>query len=446
MAWTYFSPELTLKEMELVEKKVEEYMRSFKLLNNADVNETEMKESSSSSKYVIAYCRRKTITIDSQNLLGAKQESNSTNEENSTPSIDSNVTNSSDIVELRDHEIMETCFTSITEEEALLGQKNIAERLNVSQKLVLLCISILVLIIGGTVGLSINFIRQELIVKGLSPICEDEECLDVNCSDSCNHCKNYKRISIDGDLNITKSSCLGINERNCTAFINRTPECQPVMSLFMIGGLSVASTRSPKNYNLAFPRLVNTYFEFENGPVSRDENIMQHYQYGRLPKSAISTSFCSIQIKDEIFILGGDATYGDQGVNVFKIETARNVYSGGGQFVPVFHQIVELDWKLPLPFIKHVCSAVRNFEIWLCSTDAQIDHGCMTCVATTVDGEKSRRRYLSHSHVSGNLITIQDGELESLVIIGGRNARVPGEENIIAIDEVEFCDEGMSFS
>ena len=43
------------------------------------------------------------------------------------------------------------------------------------------------------------------------------------------------------------------------------------------------------------------------------------------------------------------------------------------------------------------------------------------------------------------MITIQDGELESLIIIGGRNARVPGEENIIAKDEVEFCDEGMSF-
>ena len=66
MAWTYFSPELTLKEMELVENKDDEYMRSFKMLNNADVNETEMKSSSSSSKYVSAYCRRKTIEIKRQ--------------------------------------------------------------------------------------------------------------------------------------------------------------------------------------------------------------------------------------------------------------------------------------------------------------------------------------------------------------------------------------------
>ena len=304
----------------------------------------------------------------------------------------------------------------------------------------------IICIIVGIIGIFVLFLGGFYIFRGLSSICEDEECLDTDCSDSCNHCKNYKRMLIDGELNVTKSSCLGIHERNCTTIINGTMECQPVMSLFMIGGLSVDSSRSSKNYNFAFPRLVNTHFEFENGPLARDEKVIQHYQYGRLPKSAISTSFCSVKMKDEIFILGGNATYGDQGVNVFKIETARNVYSAGGQFVPVFHQIVELDWKLPLPFIKHVCSTVGNFEIWLCSTDAQIDHGCITCVATTIDGEKSKRQYLSHAHVSGNLITIKDGASESLVIIGGRNARVPGEANIIAKDEVEFCDEGMSLT
>ena len=304
----------------------------------------------------------------------------------------------------------------------------------------------IICILAGIIGISVLSVAGFYIFRGLSPICEDEECLDVDCSDSCILCKNYKRILIDpsDNLNVTKSSCLGINERNCTTLINGTAECQPVMSLFIIGGLSVDSSSS-KSYNFAFPRLVNTHFEFENGPVSRDENIIQHYRYGRLPKSAISTSFCSVQIKDEIFILGGNATYGDQGVNVFKIETARNVHLEDGRFVPMFHQIVELNWKLPLPFIKHVCSAVRNLEIWLCSTDAQIDHGCITCVATNIDGTQSKRQYLSHAHVSGNLITIQDGESESLVIIGGRNARVPGEENIIAKDEVEFCDEGMSF-
>ena len=63
MAWTFYVPELTLHEMELVENKDEAYMRSFKLLNNADVNETEMQSSSSTSKYVIACCRRRTIDI-----------------------------------------------------------------------------------------------------------------------------------------------------------------------------------------------------------------------------------------------------------------------------------------------------------------------------------------------------------------------------------------------
>ena len=76
----------------------------------------------------------------------------------------------------------------------------------------------------------------------------------------------------------------------------------------------------------------------------------------------------------------------------------------------------------------------------------QIDHGGITCVATTIDGKQSKKRYLSHAHVSGNLITINDGASDALVIIGGRNARVPGEANIIAKDEVEFCDEGISFS
>ena len=99
-----------------------------------------------------------------------------------------------------------------------------------------------------------------------------------------------------------------------------------------------------------------------------------------------------------------------------------------------------------MPFIEHVCSAVQNNEIWLCSTDAQVERGSLTCIATTADGQQSTKQYLSHAHVSGNLLTIKDGEFESLIIIGGRNARNPGEENVIAKDEVEFCDQGMSHS
>ena len=66
IAWTYFLPELNLQEMELVENKDQVFFQTFKWLNNADVNETEMKLSSSTSKYVSAYCRRKTIAIQRQ--------------------------------------------------------------------------------------------------------------------------------------------------------------------------------------------------------------------------------------------------------------------------------------------------------------------------------------------------------------------------------------------
>ena len=66
MAWTYFLPELTLHEMELVEKKDQGYFQTFQWQNNPDVDETEMNWSSSTSKYVSAYCRRKTIAIERQ--------------------------------------------------------------------------------------------------------------------------------------------------------------------------------------------------------------------------------------------------------------------------------------------------------------------------------------------------------------------------------------------
>ena len=126
--------------MKLVENKDQEYMRSFKLLNNADVNETEMKESSSSSKYVSAYCRRKTIivqsnfqfAIDSQNILHADHEADSVKEENLTPTIDLNVKNLGEIEDLMDDTNVET--TSIAEGEAFFGPKKVG-RISVSNKL-----------------------------------------------------------------------------------------------------------------------------------------------------------------------------------------------------------------------------------------------------------------------------------------------------------------------
>ena len=137
IAWTYFSPELTLKEMELVQSKDEEYMRSFKLLNDADVNETMMKLSSSSSKYLSAYCRRKTIAIDIQNLPGENQESNSANKETFSLTIDLNTRSSGETEESIDKTSIDT--VSSTEGQQLLCQKKISGRISFTykQKLIL---------------------------------------------------------------------------------------------------------------------------------------------------------------------------------------------------------------------------------------------------------------------------------------------------------------------
>ena len=94
MAWTYFVPELTLHEMELVENKDQVYFRTFKWLYNADVNETEMSLSSSTSKYVSAYCRRKTIAIERQTSPDTNE--NSVHIDTPTPTIDVNIMSSSE--------------------------------------------------------------------------------------------------------------------------------------------------------------------------------------------------------------------------------------------------------------------------------------------------------------------------------------------------------------
>ena len=205
LAWTYFLPELTLEEMGLIENKDtrKEFMRNFKLFQNADVSEIEMQSSSSSAKYVMAYCRRRTIAIPSQdrpvanresdsavtnserNLPDENQESNSANEVNSTPSIGSNVPNSRGIVEPMDPEITkpmskteggspldEDHFRVPSALEPLLDQQEPdqeepyqgetgsgrAEKMSVRRKLMLLFI-VLVLVIGVTVGLSIYFTK-----------------------------------------------------------------------------------------------------------------------------------------------------------------------------------------------------------------------------------------------------------------------------------------------
>ena len=116
IAWTYYAPELTLKEMDLVDKKDPDYFRTFKWLNNADVIETEMNLSTSTSKYVSAYCRRRTIEIK------PNQESNANRKSNSLPAKQQKNNNSSNVT----INIAETEFG--TEEKSLLGEKETAEQ------------------------------------------------------------------------------------------------------------------------------------------------------------------------------------------------------------------------------------------------------------------------------------------------------------------------------
>ena len=63
---TFFTPKLTEEELVLVHDKNEEYLESFFVKRNADVNVNEMAKSSSKSKYIHANCRRKTIPLPYQ--------------------------------------------------------------------------------------------------------------------------------------------------------------------------------------------------------------------------------------------------------------------------------------------------------------------------------------------------------------------------------------------
>ena len=60
--WTYFVRELNPEELERVEKKDKSFFKKFKWSSNPDVDETEMQLSTSTSKYVSAYCNRRTYT------------------------------------------------------------------------------------------------------------------------------------------------------------------------------------------------------------------------------------------------------------------------------------------------------------------------------------------------------------------------------------------------
>ena len=61
---TYFLPKLTKEELQLVEKKDNNFMQTLWHEENADVSKAEMEASESDSKYVLGWCRRATFTIE----------------------------------------------------------------------------------------------------------------------------------------------------------------------------------------------------------------------------------------------------------------------------------------------------------------------------------------------------------------------------------------------
>ena len=62
-AWAYFLPKLTKEELKLIKRNDRDFLKTF-LRPNPDVDIAEMKASESNSKYVSAFCLRKTFTIE----------------------------------------------------------------------------------------------------------------------------------------------------------------------------------------------------------------------------------------------------------------------------------------------------------------------------------------------------------------------------------------------
>ena len=62
--YTYFLPKLTREELGLVERKDEDFMKTFGYGMDADVDKAEMMLSESDSKFVYGWGRRRTFTIE----------------------------------------------------------------------------------------------------------------------------------------------------------------------------------------------------------------------------------------------------------------------------------------------------------------------------------------------------------------------------------------------
>ena len=72
---TYFMPRLTEEEIELVERKDDEYMKTFSN-SQPDVTEAEMKISQSDSKFCLTACSRTTITVENIDKRGDEDDPN----------------------------------------------------------------------------------------------------------------------------------------------------------------------------------------------------------------------------------------------------------------------------------------------------------------------------------------------------------------------------------
>ena len=85
--------------------------------------------------------------------------------------------------------------------------------------------------------------------------------------------------------------------------------------------------------------------------------------------------------------------------------------------------------------MKHTCAAVNSNEIWLCSSESS--NRSKSCVSININKQITTPRVpLTSPHIHGNMVSINDGFGDILMIIGGRHETSNNEPT----DQVEFCD------
>ena len=99
--------------------------------------------------------------------------------------------------------------------------------------------------------------------------------------------------------------------------------------------------------------------------------------------------------------------------------------------------------------MKHTCAAVNSNEVWLCSSETSnalnLDmigqDKSKSCVSINVmDETTTPRASLKSPHIQGNMVSINDDEMDdTLIIIGGRHLMTDNDPK--PTDQVEFCDQ-----